>query len=349
MSTDLAATLDMWRGPRVPGLAAVVTDSEEMIEQAAVGLRRADALDPVAPADRFHLGSNAKAMLATAVACLVEDGRLAWNTTVADALGDRFHQIAPAYQSVTIEMLLRHRAGLPPYTDDEADDFVLPDSVDPHRLDVASFARFVLSRPTHLEPGTAFAYSNAGYTVAAAVLETVAGSPWDVQVTERVFQPLGLSGSVGAGWPAKTDPDQPWGHLIEDGVAVPHPPDDRYQPEPFLAPAGDVSMSMPHYAWFLRAHLAGLRGADGVVSAESVRALHNHGEVGTGLGWGVTRLRTLEHLGMFSTHAGSAGTFVVVAAVSHEHDRAFALALNSGFEDRIGDWLKTLVRAHLEV
>lgn len=348
MSTTLAGTLDKWRDSRVPGLAAVVTDSQQIIEQAAVGLRRANASDPVTLDDRFHLGSNAKAMLATAVATQVEDGRLEWNTAVGDALGGRDAEITAAYRSMTVEMLLRHHAGVPPYTDDEADDFVLPAGVDPLQLDVTSFAHFVLSRPPHLEPGTAFSYSNAGYSVVAAMLEAVVGSPWVQQVNQRVFQPLGIHGLVGAGWPAKTDPDQPWGHLIEGGVAVPHPPDHEYQLEPFLAPAGDISMSMANYGRFLQAHLAGLGGTGTLLRAESVRTLHNDGEIGLGMGWGVTRLRTLEHLGVFSTHAGSAGTFVVAAAVSHEHDRAFALALNSGFDGQIGEWLKALVRTHLE-
>jgi hypothetical protein len=35
-------------------------------------------------------------------------------------------------------------------------------------------------------------------------------------------------------------------------------------------------------------------------------------------------------LGLFSTHAGSAGTFILVAAISHSKDRAVALATNAG-------------------
>ena len=43
-----------------------------------------------------------------------------------------------------------------------------------------------------------------------------------------------------------------------------------------------------------------------------------------------------------------AGTFVTAAAISHEHDRAFALALNVGIADQYDDWLKAIIEMHLD-
>ena len=333
----------------VPGLCAVVVDSSGIVDLQAVGVRRAGTLDAITTNDRFHLGSNTKAIVATLTACLVEGGFLEWETSIGEVFADLGDRILVPYRGVTMAMLLGHLGGIPPYTDDEAADFVLPDLIElPRPLDVAAFARWIICfRPPLVEPGSAFSYSNAGYAIVAAMLEAIAGERWDGLVRERVFEPYGIDGKVGESWPGRNDPDQPWGHLIGNGTAVPHPPDGDYQLEQFLAPAGDASMSMPNYGRFLQMHLAGLRGEDTLVPADTIRFLHNGGEIGPGLGWGVTRVGSLERLGIFSTHAGSAGTFVVAAAVSHEHDRAFALALNAGLETQYGDWLKTMIEMHL--
>jgi hypothetical protein len=51
---------------------------------------------------------------------------------------------------------------------------------------------------------------------------------------------------------------------------------------------------------------------------------------------------------VFSTHAKSAGTLVTAAAVSHKHDRAFALAVDAGIADQYGDWLRMIIDMYLD-
>ncbi len=315
----------------VPSAAGVVVRHDAVLAQSATGVRRAGYSAPVTIHDRFHAGSNAKAMTATLCATLVGAGSLTWRTTPVDVFPELSAKILPEYRSITLEMLLRHSAGIPPYTDDEADDFVLPDwRGTAKEQQIAFFSQWLLqNRPPVCEPGSRFSYSNAGYSIAAAMAETVAGRPWAELLQDSLFSPLGIDAVAGGGWPATLDPTQPWGHRIRDGRLVPHPPDDEYQPETFLAPAGDVSISLPHYGRFLQMHLGGLQGRETLLPGALIRKMHNHGQAGAGMGWGVTALRSLEELGLFSTHAGSAGTFIMVAAVSHAADIAAALATNA--------------------
>jgi CubicO group peptidase (beta-lactamase class C family) len=58
---------------KLPGLAAVVLQGDKLVSEGVAGVRKAGATEPVGAADKFHLGSNTKAMTATLLAMLVED------------------------------------------------------------------------------------------------------------------------------------------------------------------------------------------------------------------------------------------------------------------------------------
>jgi CubicO group peptidase (beta-lactamase class C family) len=67
----------------LPAIAAAVVKDGKIISAGAIGTRRAGANIPVTINDRFHLGSDTKAMTALLAAMLVEEGKLRWNTTPA--------------------------------------------------------------------------------------------------------------------------------------------------------------------------------------------------------------------------------------------------------------------------
>ena len=61
-------------------------------------------------ADVFEIGSLTKSVTATALAALVDHGRLTWGTRVADVLDSV--PMRQEYRDVSLSMLLRHRAGI---------------------------------------------------------------------------------------------------------------------------------------------------------------------------------------------------------------------------------------------
>src|SRR5208282_3291668 len=61
--------------------------------------------------DRFHLGSCTKAMTATLVAMLVEEGKLNWTTTLGEVFADTVKPMHPAWEKVTLRQVLAHRSG----------------------------------------------------------------------------------------------------------------------------------------------------------------------------------------------------------------------------------------------
>jgi beta-lactamase family protein len=83
---DLAATVEHRRlADGLPALAAAVVRSGG-VETAVLGVRDVETEAPVAEDDRFHLGSNTKAITATVAALLVERGTLGWDTAARDVL-----------------------------------------------------------------------------------------------------------------------------------------------------------------------------------------------------------------------------------------------------------------------
>jgi len=98
---------------------------------------------------------------------------------------------------------------------------------------------------------------------------------------------------------------------------------------PFIAPAGDINVSMPDYGRFLQMNLKALQVRETPIRSSLLRYLHNDGEAGVGLGWGI---QPFGELGLFSVHSGSAGTFLCLAAVALSRDRAVAITVNGGSE-----------------
>lgn len=324
MTTQLTNTLhQICEATQIPGAVGIVVTHDEIVAQSAVGRRRADAAAQVTIDDNFHIGSNSKAWTATVCATLVNEGRLTWETKPTDLWPDLSRQIRPEYAEITLEMLLRHTAGIPPYTaDEELEDVpALYGSATEQRV---AFAQWLLQEQAAvMQPGTEMSYSNAGYGIAAALAEAASGQAWETMLEIYLCTPLGIQ--LGIGWPALRDSEQPWGHRVENGTPVPHPPDDEYRLPPILASAGDLHIAMPHYAHFLQMNLAALQDKATLLPASDLQFLHNNRQAGYGLGWGVQQFGDL---GLFSVHSGSAGTFFCLAAVAQEIDRAVALAVN---------------------
>src|SRR5580765_4283022 len=125
----------------------------------------------------FGLASGGKGFTALAVASLIEDGTLGFDTTARSLLGDDLPLIA---DEVTVELLLAHRSGIGDYLDEqewEVTDVVMPVSV--HRLvEMEDFVGILDGFPMAFPPDERFAYCNGGFVVLAVLAERAAGMPY---------------------------------------------------------------------------------------------------------------------------------------------------------------------------
>jgi D-alanyl-D-alanine carboxypeptidase len=305
-----------------PAAAAAVITSKD-VHVVALGKRRVDRPDQVTVHDRFGLGSNTKAVTATMLGVLVEQGVLQWDITLAAAFPDL--PMRSEYRAVTLRQVLTHRAGIPPWTSPEAFQRALTFNTADLASGRLAFAAAVLSEPPVNVPGTETRYSNAGFSIAALMAERATHKSWQRLVTELVCTPLRISCAFGP--PAATDPNQPWGHSRASGTLTPLDP--TTPGVSAMQGAGGLSLSIEDYAAFLQMHLRGLRGEDtAVLRADTVRDLHTP-DGRYALGWGIQEYAGAQS----SVHAGGNGQFYALVAIQPERDRAVAFLTNDGGDD----------------
>ena len=286
---ELAVLLEPLRAEAgLPALAALVIHADGRVEIAATGKRRLDADTPVTAGDKWHIGSNTKAMTAALAARLVEKGAIGWDTTLAAAFPDLADAMRPDWRGVTLAQLLGMVGGagadigaLAAWRAFWAGGKPLPDL----RLDLV---REVTAAPPAAPPGSKFIYSNASYVMAGAMLERATGRPWEDLLRAELFEPLGMEG---AGFGAPTG-DQPWGHrampLIGGllGPSAVDPAGGRADNPAALGPAGTVHLTLADYAKWLRAVLDGAAGKGGFLTPDSWARLLAPGLDNYALGWG---------------------------------------------------------------
>ncbi len=176
------------------GTAAITTAGPSAF-QACYGLaNRADGV-PIRPSTRFGLASVTKMFTAVAVADMVGNGLLEFNTPVIEVLPAQ-RRPSTLRPDVTVAHLLSHTSGIADYFEEEDED--------------ADYAQLWTERPTYTmrrpgdflplfgdlppyrAPGQQFQYSNAGYIVLGLVIEEVAEQPYVDVVTQRVFERAGM-------------------------------------------------------------------------------------------------------------------------------------------------------------
>jgi CubicO group peptidase (beta-lactamase class C family) len=93
-------------------MVAAVLRGERIIAQGVAGVRQRATAKGITLDGRFHLGSCTKAMTATLVAMLIEEGTLNWSTTLGELLADTVKPMHPAWEKVTLRQVLAHRTSL---------------------------------------------------------------------------------------------------------------------------------------------------------------------------------------------------------------------------------------------
>jgi CubicO group peptidase (beta-lactamase class C family) len=332
-SIDLATLLvALLEKHRLPALGGAVVTADGPAAFAAIG-RRSNQVPAVALSDDlWHLGSCTKAMTATLAARLVEQKKLAWDTQVGEVFSDLPGGVHAGWKGATLERLLAHRGGAPAKLEPVLWRALVTSS-EPPREQRLRLVEALLATPPESAPGTAFAYSNAGYALAGAMLEARAGEVWENLMRREVFVPLKMD-TAGFGAPGTAGKlDQPLGHSApEEGKAArPQPVGPRADNPAAIAPAGAVHASLADWGRFVAAHLAGARGAGDYLSAASWTRLHTPLEgQDYALGWIVTEREWAG--GTTWTHNGSNTLWHCTAWLSPARGFAVLAVTNQGGE-----------------
>jgi CubicO group peptidase (beta-lactamase class C family) len=293
---------------RVPGIAVAVVFRDRLVWAGGFGVRdtaRGGAVD----ADTvFQLASVSKPLASTVVAELVGEGRIAWDSRIAD-LDPAFQLPDPwVTREVRIDDLFSHRAGLPDHAGDLLEDM--------------GYSRGEVLRRLRYEKGggpfrAAYAYTNFGLTEAAVAAAKAYDLTWEDAAQVKLYAPLGMTSTSSRDADFFARPDRAAGHVKVDGRWVA-----QYRRAPQAqSPAGGASSSVNDMARWLRLQLGegryeGRQIVDAAALAETHAPRMRNGvnrltgaPTFYGLGWNVSydaqgRLR-LNHSGGFALGAAT--------------------------------------------
>jgi CubicO group peptidase (beta-lactamase class C family) len=134
------------------------------------------------PGTLFRIGTLSAQLTAATTLRLSEAGVLHLQDPVSRHLSDW-----PGGEAITLEQLLSHTSGIHDYVDDLGFDAW---KKGPRTL-AATLALF-RGLPLEFPPGSDTAPSNSNYVLLGAVLEAVAGVPYEQVVAQQVLEPLGM-------------------------------------------------------------------------------------------------------------------------------------------------------------
>jgi CubicO group peptidase (beta-lactamase class C family) len=327
----------------LPAVAAAVIKDGKIIASGAVGERVAGTGIAVTVDDRFHLGSDTKAMTATLAGMMVEEGKLRWDSTIGEVLGPVCPGLRPKFAAIRLEQLLSHTSGIPTDTDEILKLYFSPDAFD-HTL---TDWRLHMIRswgskhdPSYPASGK-FQYANLGYITVGAMIEKVSGEPWERLIIERIFEPLGLK-TAGLGPQATFGLyDAPVGHRADDkGKLTAFPWGNPADLPSSVGPAGLAHMSIRDFAIWAGWNAGEGKRGPALVKAETLKRIHTpiitmdvkNPKVGMpksgayAYGWGLSKFDWTDKPVL--THTGSNGMNFSNVLVDADHDLAIVFATN---------------------
>jgi CubicO group peptidase (beta-lactamase class C family) len=197
-----AMVRDALRAWQVPGVVVGIVRNDQLIYLKGHGVKTWGKEDPLTPETLFPIASCTKAFTSTAMAMLVDEGKMSWDDAVRKHV-PFFHLSDPlADADVTLRDLVSHRTGLghndllwyrSPWSRDEI---------------IRRIGYVKLKYPFR----TTFQYQSTMFTTAGVAVEHAAKMKWEGFVQKRIFSPLGITGAVFTGTAAEKAVDHATPH-----------------------------------------------------------------------------------------------------------------------------------------
>ncbi len=276
---------------KVPGLAVAVVKDGKIVHAKGYGLRDVSKGLKVTPDTHFAIGSCSKAFTATALALLVEEGKLEWDKPVIDYLPDFRLYDDYATTHLRVRDLVTHQSGLPRH------DMVWYGSPLSRKEIFARLRYLEPSRPLHAR----FQYNNLMFMTAGVLIERVSGSTWEEFTRRRILEPLDMKTSNFSVTDSQKLPDFSLPYQERKGEVQLIP----FRNIDAIGPAGSINSSVNEMAQWLLLQLGkGNVAGKIVISEKSLAEVHTPQIVAGGdlkydesfyssyaMGWGVTSYR----------------------------------------------------------
>jgi uncharacterized protein (TIGR03067 family) len=166
----------------IPGLALAVLSHGQVSKAAGFGNANIEWDAPVDKDTAFEIGSVTKQFTASAVLLLADEGTVGLDDSVAKYV----HDLPRAWQKVTLRQLLTHTSGIRNYQ--EAGNYSIENN-----YSFRDLVQLSATLPPTAAPGEKWDYSNTGYVLLGAVIESVSGRSYEAFLQDRFFIPLHMS------------------------------------------------------------------------------------------------------------------------------------------------------------
>lgn len=162
----------------VPGYAYGIVYDGELIHAKGGGIANIITEAPATPQSLFRIASMTKNFTALAILKLRDEKKLRLDDPIQMYIPEIGNQV------ITVRDLLIHTAGFP--TDDPWADRKLHHT----ESDVKELLQKGISFSTI--PGTAYEYSNLGYTLLGMIIQKVSKLPFEIYINENICNPIGM-------------------------------------------------------------------------------------------------------------------------------------------------------------
>ena len=188
MDRTLSAVMQLYN---VPGLSVAITKNGQPVFEGSYGYANKETGETVTSQSRFRVASLSKPITSAGILKLVQVGKLFLTDKVFGPEGilrDEF-PTPPAdsnIDQITVHDLLSHKSG---WTNSSGDPMLGDYTLTAQQV----ITHEVLSRPLEYNPGTAYHYSNLGYSILGRVIEKVSRKDYTAFIKEEILLPAGIT------------------------------------------------------------------------------------------------------------------------------------------------------------
>ncbi|MFK7804662.1 MAG: serine hydrolase domain-containing protein [Anaerolineae bacterium] len=311
---------DQMEEHNIPGAAVALIRGDDVIMARGFGFRDVAQELPATADTLFHIGSTNKSMTAMAIASLVDEGIVDWDTPIVEIYPD--FELAEATDTVTLRHLLSMQGGIPDWAEDDFD-------VDNGSAE--DLFDYVANIELLDEPGGEFSYSNISASLSGyvgAIADEKPGSLYDGYIDllqQRVLDPIGMENAVVRYSEVQQNPNYGKSYILDRGEIIEAEPED-FDGDP-LAPSGTLKADVTEMALYVSTQLNRGKAPNGtrVISEENMVEMWRPYLENYAMGWESSQVQGVELI----SHEGSFDNYLSVIGFVPEIQLGFVILTNS--------------------
>ncbi|WP_225102453.1 serine hydrolase [Streptomyces sp. CoH27] len=310
----------------ITGVQARVTTGPGRDLIATSRVAEAGTNGPVPPDGYFRMASTGKALVATVVLQLADEGKLSLGDTVDHWLPGLVDGNGNGGRRITIRQLLQHTSGI---HDDDLPGYTTPQEYDERRYDTYTPEQIVALAMKHrpdFPPGTGWSYSNTSYVLLDMIIEKATDRPWHHEVEGRVLKPLRMGHTYLPGnTPTLRSPHANGYQVFPSGERVDVTEQILPDPGGYVSTTADVNRffkALLGGKLLSPARLAEMR--DTVPVNKEIQAFWPHGRYGLGL-----VERPLSCGGNYWSHEGGNGGYITLNGTTDNGSRTVTVSMST--------------------